>query len=174
MLTATHFMIIPHFKGGCVPSGIVVTIRTLHSLSKNTNQKTFNFKKANFQTLYNGFIGIDWSCCNGISDVNILCDIFYNKIFYVIENTVPKFHNFKRRYPSWYTKDIKEKYKLFQKYEKNNNKFEDPFSIATAFGKYFSSVFNSSDDRNCNFQYNNSPPCVHLPQFTEADIIKIC
>nr|CAI5819862.1 unnamed protein product [Callosobruchus analis] len=76
----------------------------------------YNFRKANYVGLYNALSYIDWSILDGISDVNILCDLFYQRLYYVLDLYVPKFNSRKIGYPKWYTleliNNIKKKHRL--------------------------------------------------------------
>nr|CAH7747916.1 unnamed protein product [Callosobruchus chinensis] len=91
----------------------------------NSNEVQYNFKRADFLNLYIDFLNIDWNWCNEETDVNALCRRFYEEIFRVIERHVPKFKNFKRRYPKWYTKDIisdiKSKHYFYKKFKKTGD-----------------------------------------------------
>nr|CAI5870233.1 unnamed protein product [Callosobruchus analis] len=56
----------------------------------------YNFRKANYVGLYNALSYIDWSILDGISDVNILCDLFYQRLYYVLDLSRMEEHKRKR------------------------------------------------------------------------------
>lgn len=48
----------------------------------------------------------DWSFLNVIQDVHTATDLFYSKLYELLDNYVPKFRTFKRNYPKWYSSEI--------------------------------------------------------------------
>nr|CAH7745514.1 unnamed protein product [Callosobruchus chinensis] len=102
-----------------------ITQETNSNFEFNNNEVQYNFKRADFLNLYIDFLNIDWNWSNEETDVNALCRRFYEEIFRVIERHVPKFKNFKRRYPKWYTKDIisdiKSKHYFYKKFKKTGD-----------------------------------------------------
>nr|CAI5828323.1 unnamed protein product [Callosobruchus analis] len=87
----------------------------------NPSSFYYNFRKANYIGLYNALTYLDWTFLDNTSDVNLMYDMFYEKLYYVLDLYVPKVTTKKRGYPKWYTseliKNIKIKYKLHSKYK---------------------------------------------------------
>nr|CAI5868164.1 unnamed protein product [Callosobruchus analis] len=90
------------------------------SFESRSSTTYYNFRKANYIGLYNALSYIDWSILDGISDVNMLCDLFYERLYYVLDLYVPKFTNRKSGYPKWCTleliNNIKKRHRLHKKY----------------------------------------------------------
>ena len=83
---------------------------------KNTNTSFYNFKKANFPMLYESISNIDWSFLTGITDVNLACIAFYNKIYNVCDQYVPIGRYGKNTFPNWYSAELKNNLILKQKF----------------------------------------------------------
>lgn len=75
--------------------------------------------------MYNDLTHADWELPQNVADVNIAVEKFYNKFYELLDIHVPIYENFKRKYPSWYTKDIikliKDKAKAHKKFKTTNN-----------------------------------------------------
>ena len=56
---------------------IIIVILEHLWFAKNSNQKHFNFRKANFLNLYNELCSTDWSVLQGINDTNLLRNSLY-------------------------------------------------------------------------------------------------
>jgi len=86
------------------------------------DNRSLNYKQADFLSLYKDFRDLDWSDLLACTDVNAAVDIFYNKIYVVLNQHVPCSKVVKSKYPSWYSKDlkalIKKKERLRRKYDK--------------------------------------------------------
>nr|CAI5844474.1 unnamed protein product [Callosobruchus analis] len=86
----------------------------------NVINLAYNFKRANFVGLYNALTYIDWSFLDVVSDVNRMCDLYYKKLYSVLDLYVPKYKTYSRKYPLWYNSDIirniKVKDKIHRKY----------------------------------------------------------
>ena len=175
--------------------------------------KQYNFGRANFTALYEALQNVDWSFLRQQTNVNAACAFFYSKLYEVLDKFVPKMKKCKRKYPVWFSPELKKmllsKNRLFMRYKINKSQFfytkfteirkqcktkqrldyqayldkikdnlkEDPKQfwsfirgkrdgncmpqsmtyldrrletqqeIAAGFAEYFSSVFNSPDDR---------------------------
>nr|CAI5849869.1 unnamed protein product [Callosobruchus analis] len=120
----------------------------------NPSSFYYNFRKANYIGLYNALTYLDWTFLDNTSDVNLMCDMFYEKLYYVLDLYVPKVTAKKRGYPKWYTseliKNIKIKYKLHSKYKSSKQPliYAEYFrvrhlvkqQISSAFKKYVQSM----------------------------------
>lgn len=71
----------------------------------NSNQR-YNFRRANFPTLYNDLTTIDWSYLENYTDVNEAISAFYDAIYDVVKRSVPILKSPKRTYPPWYNSEI--------------------------------------------------------------------
>nr|CAI5869568.1 unnamed protein product [Callosobruchus analis] len=65
----------------------------------------YNFKRANFVGLYNALTYIDWSFLNASKDVNDMCDLFYNKLYRLLDLYVPRYIKENHKYPETTTRD---------------------------------------------------------------------
>lgn len=83
-----------------------------------TTSLKYNFRKTNFNELYNAITMIDWRGLEKIQDVDEACDFFYNKLYDTMDIYVPKTIPFQSTYPPWFTKDIIGKIKTKNHYVK--------------------------------------------------------
>lgn len=94
-------------------------------VARNRNNKSFNFKKANFPELYKAILFKDWKFLDEIVDVNEAVEQFYLGLYEIIVNHVPPRKEFKHVYPSWYTSEIinniKTKAKYHKKFKRTSN-----------------------------------------------------
>nr|CAI5855582.1 unnamed protein product [Callosobruchus analis]CAI5865159.1 unnamed protein product [Callosobruchus analis] len=60
----------------------------------------------NFVGLYNALTYIDWSFLNASKDVNDMCDLFYNKLYRLLDLYVPRYIKENHKYPVWYSREI--------------------------------------------------------------------
>lgn len=90
----------------------------------NVSHKAYNFRKANYLTLYNSLLDVNWEFLHSTSNINEACDKFYDKLYEMFDMHVPMYKNSKRKFPKWYNSDIilnirkkskhLEKYKLYK------------------------------------------------------------
>lgn len=71
----------------------------------NKNNICYNFKKADFPSLYEAIINMNWDLFNE-NNVNCALKIFYQKLHHLFDSHIPLYNNKKRNYPSWYTSEI--------------------------------------------------------------------
>lgn len=97
--------------------------------SKNTDigeNNKFNFTNANFTLINTMLAKIQWSDVINLDskDCNQNLDQFYQKIFEILEQHVPKYKNThtKYKYPIWWTHDTKMKFKSKERLRKQKNK----------------------------------------------------
>ncbi|XP_063920879.1 uncharacterized protein LOC135135671 [Zophobas morio] len=103
---------------------ILIETESKVKLLGNQSCTKYNFRKANFQELYNAFCSLDWSYLEKIRDVEIAVDGFYDKIYQLFDNYVPKCPITTSKFPIWFTRDIivcireKQRYlKLYKKFK---------------------------------------------------------
>lgn len=93
-------------------------------ISQNNN-KSYNFRKANFPSLYSSLLAVDWSILQNYTDVNLLCEKFYGILYSLFDIYVPLHKNKSHSYPKWYTREIilnlKTKSKLHKKYRRTGS-----------------------------------------------------
>ncbi|KAK9718548.1 hypothetical protein QE152_g23133 [Popillia japonica] len=88
---------------------------------KSLDNKTYNFKKANYPELYSALLREDWSFLLDHTEVNVACEAFYGALYSIFDRYVPyyKTRESNPKYPCWYSHDIvqsiKEKYRWFKK-----------------------------------------------------------
>ena len=91
----------------------------------NVNQRTYNFKKADFPSLYNSILHTDWSFLTHFKNRNLAVDDFYERLYQIFDAHVPVYKTHKRRFPNWYTadiiKNIKKKAKTLKKYRNSHD-----------------------------------------------------
>jgi hypothetical protein len=92
--------------------------------------KTYNFKRANYDLLYQELLATDWSFLNYYSEIDVIVDKFYKYLYNVLDKHVPV-HNTNNRknnkFPCWFTSsiinNIKLKYDSFRKFKNSNNAY---------------------------------------------------
>ena len=94
--------------------------------TKYLSNSSYNFKKANFQGLYELLFNSDWSFLVNCNNVETACSLFYDKLNNIFSMSVPKNCRFKkRRYPPWFGSEIvhklKVKWKLWVRYKRSKN-----------------------------------------------------
>ena len=88
----------------------------------NHNISAFNFRKADFISLYNDILLTDWSLLSTLSSVDLMVDCFYNILFNLFRKHVPVFRSKAKpwHYPPWFNKEIinniKFKFQYLKKY----------------------------------------------------------
>lgn len=89
------------------------------------NNRRYNFRKANYNKLYNDLLHTDWSFLTNFEDANVALDHFYTKLYSILESSVPKFLPSKSSYPTWYNRQIisvlKLKHFYWKKWKKTSN-----------------------------------------------------
>lgn len=82
------------------------------NLPANDAARLYNFKKADFESLYRALFVCDWSFLDRCVDVNEACYDFYSVIYEIFDRFVPLRRSSKKRYPIWYTTQIIKNIKL--------------------------------------------------------------
>jgi hypothetical protein len=125
-------------------------------LKRAADITSYNFRKANFPDLYHAMIDADWSSIESSSDdVNADSDSFYNILYKILNDHVPKYKNKKHKYPPQIIKNVQIKNKLRRRYMKFKNP-EDLVSFRELRGSIKSDIslaykdFVTSSERNIN------------------------
>lgn len=62
----------------------------------------YNFKKANFFSLYNYLLSVDWTALVSLEDVNELCSCLYDIIDTIFSKSIPKATRNNEYYPNFF------------------------------------------------------------------------
>ena len=73
---------------------------------RTRNGGEFNFKKADFPSLYRNIVETDFSFLNSITDVNRAVELLYDKLYKIFNFFVPKKRQPTRIYSEWFNKEI--------------------------------------------------------------------
>lgn len=69
----------------------------------------------------------DWYCLQSFSDINLTLEVFYGKLYGILDQYVPEYKTYQRVYPKWFTseiiKNIKQKNKHLVKYKKSKSNY---------------------------------------------------
>nr|CAI5820070.1 unnamed protein product [Callosobruchus analis] len=92
----------------------ILEIQQVHlPFEANLNQKSYNYKKANYPALYEAIDETNWSFLSEYDDVNVVVGRFYDKLYSILDTHIPLYRNYKRKFPCWFnsgiTKNIKQK-----------------------------------------------------------------
>ncbi|RZC40164.1 hypothetical protein BDFB_014095 [Asbolus verrucosus] len=77
--------------------------------------KTYNFKRANFPKLYVDLLLVDWSFLEYFIDVQAACEIFYSKLYSIIDMHTHLFcvgSKNKSTFPTWFLDELRNSIKL--------------------------------------------------------------
>ena len=99
---------------------LITDNRHINFSGNNNNIKKFNFRRADYPNLYAELLLTDWHFLNSCTDVNLACDMFYDRLTNIFEKHVPTYINHKRKYPPWYTSEIINNIKLKNYYRKKH------------------------------------------------------
>ena len=69
---------------------IISSIPTNKTFLNKTASYTYNFRKADFSKLYELIGDFDWEYLKCFSDINEACDYFYNALYTIFDQCVPK------------------------------------------------------------------------------------
>ena len=67
----------------------------------------YNFRRANFQSLYAELCDTDWTVLDGFDDVDVCVDAFYDTLYSILDRHVPKRRVGRSHFPPWYSNEIK-------------------------------------------------------------------
>lgn len=96
---------------------------------QSTNQTFYNFRRADFYSLYGNLLEVNWDFLNTVSDVDTACNQFYTKIYEIFDRWVPKTRIHRRKYPPWFNSDIIKCIQLKFKVWKEYKRFKDPLVL---------------------------------------------
>nr|CAH7756409.1 unnamed protein product [Callosobruchus chinensis] len=83
--------------------------------TRGTGNLLYNFRRANFHGLYDAILHTDWSLLSHFFDVDAAVQVFYDKLYEILDMYVPKSKVMKRQFPFWYTSNIIKNIKLKEK-----------------------------------------------------------
>ncbi|CAK1593082.1 unnamed protein product [Parnassius mnemosyne] len=117
---------------------IASSVSSLQQVTPRSDTNTdWNWRKADFQGLYRTLIEIDWSDLLTISDINCAVQLFYDKLYEIINLFVPikkqLSNNQRYIYPNWYNveiiKNIKTKHFHHKQFKKEGKEFNKAMFI---------------------------------------------
>nr|CAI5867924.1 unnamed protein product [Callosobruchus analis] len=98
--------------------------RNNNSISPNTRNTLYNFRKANFVSLYQVFLACNWGFLHDAWDSSKLPKAFHNKVYSILDVLVPRVKHNSKNYPCWFTPEIiyliRSKAKYRQSYKNHN------------------------------------------------------
>nr|CAH7724335.1 unnamed protein product [Callosobruchus chinensis] len=110
---------------------LIVTVMNLPAIKKNDVLHSdflgnYNFRKANFQLLYEMILNVSWESLVSMTNVDSACELFYSEIYTILDYCVPKVKKIHTHmYPPWYNrhliKTLKQKTAAFKKYKESGN-----------------------------------------------------
>lgn len=113
----------------CILLGDSYCSNTKNKFPSNANNN-YNFRKANFQMLYDMLQNEDWSFVSHLSHVIPACQAFYDRLYEIFDLCVPKFNfSHKRTYPPWFNGNIIRNIKLKAKYWRMHKRYGDPVAL---------------------------------------------
>ncbi|CAH2094536.1 unnamed protein product [Euphydryas editha] len=109
------------------PIVVVLPLVKESTLSYNSINCKRNFHKVDYQAVNNYLAEIKWEdLFMGVTDVNVLVNMFYREIEYAIDKFVPVSGKSRNKYPPWYSNCLIRRLKEKEKYRKKYNKFHNP------------------------------------------------
>nr|CAI5860158.1 unnamed protein product [Callosobruchus analis] len=136
----------------------ILEIQQVHlPFEANLNQKSYNYKKANYPALYEAIGETNWSFLSDYDDVDIVVGRFYDKLYSILDTHVPLYRNYKRKFPCWFNseriKNIKQKNISRRNYLRTGDRYHEAefkrlrslikLQIKTAYNQYMHRVGNS-------------------------------
>ncbi|KAJ3649307.1 hypothetical protein Zmor_021058 [Zophobas morio] len=83
------------------------------------NNVRYNFRKANFPKLYEDLLKADWTFLDNFDDVNIALDNFYEYLYTLLDQNVPKVSGCSpSKFPYWVTNEIKNNIKTKENFRR--------------------------------------------------------
>lgn len=95
----------------------------------HSSAKIYNVDRLDGGTLYMSLANLDWSDVSSITDVEILCDTFFDKIYSCLDRIVPIQgpKRFSNNFPPWFNHSILMDLKLKEKHRKMSIKFNSQY-----------------------------------------------
>lgn len=117
----------------------------------------YNFRKADYISLYQSLFNYDWTFLENIVDVNVAVDSFYDALYHMLDTYVPKSSTIRSHHPPWFTSEIIRNLKTKELYRKkwcktSNSFFLDEFKrlrclvktqISNAYKIYLTNIENN-------------------------------
>ena len=72
-----------------------------------SKKQRYDFRRANFPSLYNTLFSLDWTFLEHFNDINLALDCFYKCLYEVLDSYVPKITPRSSKFPPWFSSDIK-------------------------------------------------------------------
>nr|CAI5830323.1 unnamed protein product [Callosobruchus analis] len=98
--------------------------RSNNSISANTRNTLYNFRKANFVSFYQAFLACNWGFLDDAWESSKLLEAFYNKVYSILDVFVPHVKHNSKNNPCWFTPEIiyliRLKAKCRQSYKNHN------------------------------------------------------
>jgi hypothetical protein len=99
-----------------------LNIRARTNFPTSTQSKTHNFRRENFPLLCSLLSEVDWSPIYQLHDVNEVCAAFYEKLYFVFDESVPCYVHNDGLDHRWYSKklkgNIRSKERCYKKYKR--------------------------------------------------------
>nr|CAI5830325.1 unnamed protein product [Callosobruchus analis] len=80
--------------------------RSNNSISSNTRNTLYNFRKANFVSFYQAFLACNWGFLDDAWESSKLLEAFYNKVYSILDVFVPHVKHNSKNNPCWFTPEI--------------------------------------------------------------------
>lgn len=98
----------------------------VHVPLKPKQSNMYNFKSADYKLINSKLSSIDWKqCLNKCSEVDLMTDVFYESLWKIIKEHVPKRKRLNHKYPPWYSRALvgvlKDKEKLRVRFKRHGN-----------------------------------------------------
>ncbi|VEN43264.1 unnamed protein product [Callosobruchus maculatus] len=87
------------------------------------DKKTYNYRKADFVSLYVELGELDWDNLFISPNVDNVLEKMYDTIFSIFDKHIPLYRNHAHKYPRWYNSEIIRNVKLKSKYRKKFVRF---------------------------------------------------
>ncbi|XP_071053640.1 uncharacterized protein [Onthophagus taurus] len=87
-------------------TALSIEITKFPTVFPNAVVSRFNFRRANFPTLYDDIALMDWSFLEDVNDVDEMLDLFYTSLYNLIKKSVPCTQQKQNNYPQWFSKEI--------------------------------------------------------------------
>nr|CAI5839234.1 unnamed protein product [Callosobruchus analis] len=86
----------------------------------------YNFRKANFQLLYEMIMNVNWANLESMTNVELACELLYSEIYKILDYCVPKVKRiYTHKYPPWYSrhliKILKQRSVAFRRFKQTGN-----------------------------------------------------
>lgn len=98
----------------------------LVTLDKHIDEANYNFCKADFLSLYCHLRNTDWNDLFNIKSTDDAVKLFYDKIYSILNLSVPKKRSGNLKYPGWYSFNLRTLIKKKEKIRKQFKKYNMP------------------------------------------------